>query len=70
MGVDRGQGDLETTCVVSRRSADWGEIIDRYLDDPGVVLWKVVSLISALRSERGTQPKIPMILVVLPGVRE
>ena len=28
MGVDRGLGDLKATCVMSRRSADWSEIIE------------------------------------------
>ena len=35
MGVDRGLGDLKVTCVMSRRSADWSEIIEWDLDDPG-----------------------------------
>ena len=30
MGVGRGLGDLEITCVMSRRSVDWGEIIEWY----------------------------------------
>ena len=36
MGIDRGLGDLEVTCVVSCHSADWGDIIEWDLDDPGV----------------------------------
>ena len=36
MGIDRGLGDLKITCVVSRHSADWDEIIEWDLDDPGV----------------------------------
>ena len=36
VGIDRGLGNLEVTCVVSRHSADWGEIIEWDLDGPGV----------------------------------
>ena len=38
MGVDRGMGDLEVTCVVSCRSADWCEVIEWDFNDPGVGL--------------------------------
>ena len=33
--MDRGLGDLKITCVVSSRSADWSDIIEWDLDDPG-----------------------------------
>ena len=36
VGIDRGLGDLEVTCVVSCHSADWGEIIEWDFDDPCV----------------------------------
>ena len=36
MGVDRGLGDLEVTCVVSCRSADGGKFIEWDLDGLGV----------------------------------
>ena len=36
MGVDRGLGDLEITCVVSCRSADGGKFIEWDLDGLGV----------------------------------
>ena len=36
MGVDRGLGDLEATCVVFLRSADLDKIIDLDLDCLGV----------------------------------
>ena len=36
MGVNRGLGDLEIICVVSRRSADGDKIIEWDLDGLGV----------------------------------
>ena len=42
--------------------------VDRGLGE--LALYRVMSLILPLRSERGTQPKIPMFLEVLPGMRE
>ena len=71
VGIDRGLGDLEITCAVSRHSADWGEIIEWYLDDPGVGFMEGGNFDPGpLRSKRGTHPKVPMFLRMLPGVRE
>ena len=57
MGVDRGLGDLKVTCVVSRRSADWSEIIEGDLDDPGAGFMEGYEFDSgsALREGNATQ---------------
>ena len=57
MGDDRGLGDLKVTCVMSRRSADWSEIIEWDLDDHGAGFMEGYEFVSgpALREGNPSQ---------------
>ena len=68
VGIDNGFGDLEATCVVSRHSANWGEIIewDLDLDDPCVGFMQSGKFDPGPAPSGGPIPKFPCFLVVLP----
>ena len=67
MGVNRGLGDLKVTCIMSRRSANWSEIIDIPLDDPGAGFIECYEFDfgPALRKKIGTHPKFPCFGILL-----
>ena len=55
MGVDRGLGDLKVTYVMSRRSADWDEIIEWDLDGPGASIMEGYEFDSSPALREGNQ---------------